>query len=242
MFENHKRVTAKVRVRPRNGLRTCSHVTVAAMNEYEPSPAALLIAKVRRGAGTSVRAAARDIGLSEGRWRQIEKGYQQVTADVRAPVNTPPDTLARMAASLRIAPEQLRVVGAGEVADLVEHIRDRGPQYDIDWSDPQRVGDAIGEFHDRIELLERTVQKIQDQLRKEGEDRADDPAATSQTGVSPVGEPSSEGGSERQDVVTPLRPPIDYNAPPKAARRGGPAHPPDDTTGEESQLPPEDGD
>ena len=95
------------------------------------------------------------------------------------------------------------------------------------------------------------------------------PAATSQAGVSPVAEPSPEGGSGHLSVVPEAGdtskpeegledepPPFKY--PPdhewtddvqsnldehaNAARRGEPHQKPDTTTGEESQLPPEDED
>lgn len=44
----------------------------------------------------SMREAAKRAGMSDGRWRQIVKGYQG-TGTGRIPVVAPDDTLARMA-------------------------------------------------------------------------------------------------------------------------------------------------
>ncbi|SKJ41228.1 Uncharacterised protein [Mycobacteroides abscessus subsp. massiliense] len=65
----------------------------------------------------SARRAAELSGISEGRWRQIIKGYQQVTSDVRAPVRAPAETLARMAWTVDASPEQLREVGRADAAE-----------------------------------------------------------------------------------------------------------------------------
>lgn len=81
-----------------------------------PTRAAALIDAARDASGVSVRAAAKAAHLSEGRWRQIAKGYQRVTKDVVAPVNAPPTTLAKMAHVVGVSSEQLRVVGAEDVA------------------------------------------------------------------------------------------------------------------------------
>lgn len=48
----------------------------------------------------SVRGAAKLASISEGRWRQLEAGHQQVGGDVRIPVRPRGDTLARVARAL----------------------------------------------------------------------------------------------------------------------------------------------
>lgn len=68
----------------------------------------------------SVRKAAEQAGISEGRWRQIVKGYQQVTSDVRAPVRAPADTLARMAKVVGATPEQLRNANREDAAEELQ--------------------------------------------------------------------------------------------------------------------------
>ena len=85
-----------------------------------PSAAADLIEKARVSRGISVRKAARVAGLSEGRWRQIAKGYQQVTSAVRAPVNAPPETLARMARAVGLPRAAMEEAGAAEVVAAME--------------------------------------------------------------------------------------------------------------------------
>lgn len=67
------------------------------MSEYEPSQTAQAIERARMARKMSVRRAAAVAGMSEGRWRQIAKGYQSAAKGVRVPVNAPPETLARMA-------------------------------------------------------------------------------------------------------------------------------------------------
>lgn len=73
--------------------------------EHEPSASVRLIERARLASGTSVRTAARRAGISEGRWRQIAKGYQQVTKEVRAPVRAPVETVARMALAVGLTPD-----------------------------------------------------------------------------------------------------------------------------------------
>lgn len=63
----------------------------------------------------SARQAAERAGISEGRWRQITKGYQ-ATAGGRIPVPGPVDTLARMARVVGVAPEQMAAAGRDDVA------------------------------------------------------------------------------------------------------------------------------
>lgn len=87
--------------------------------EYAPSAAAELIERRRLSRGVSVRRAAKRAELSEGRWRQIAKGYQQAARGVRVPVNAPVETLARMASAVELHSDELDVVGAHEVAALV---------------------------------------------------------------------------------------------------------------------------
>jgi len=60
----------------------------------EPPPWGLLIGAALRRAGMSAREAARQAGLSEGRWRQITGGDQVVSPGVYAPVHGPAATLA----------------------------------------------------------------------------------------------------------------------------------------------------
>ncbi|BBZ80039.1 hypothetical protein MANY_53760 [Mycolicibacterium anyangense] len=71
----------------------------------------------------SVTRAAKLAGISEGRWRQIAKGYQQATKDTRIPVIAPPDTLARMADVVGSSPQELREAGRDDAADDLERLQ-----------------------------------------------------------------------------------------------------------------------
>lgn len=87
-------------------------------NEFEPPESVRRIERARLAKGVSVRRAAKVAGLSEGRWRQIAKGYQQVTKGVRAPVSAPVDTLARMALAVGLEPQQFD----GELAEAMRAV------------------------------------------------------------------------------------------------------------------------
>lgn len=73
--------------------------------------------RTKEGPPLTVRAAAREAGISESRWRQIVSGYRQETAELRVPVRAPARTLARMARVVGSTPEQLREVGRDDAAD-----------------------------------------------------------------------------------------------------------------------------
>lgn len=80
---------------------------------------AKLIDELRRKVrpGMSVRKAAAAAEISEGRWRQIIKGYNQVDKQTSVPVRAPASTLARMARAVGATPDQLREVGRDDAAD-----------------------------------------------------------------------------------------------------------------------------
>lgn len=138
MFENHTAVVAKKREGARSGLRSPPHGRLLGMENddpLKPSRAAELIESRRLALGASVRKAAAAAELSEGRWRQIAKGYQIAAQGVRVPVNAPPDTLARMAAAVRVRPDEMEKVGHPQVAQLMRFMADG----------PPRVGAPAGE-------------------------------------------------------------------------------------------------
>lgn len=80
---------------------------------------ALITAACRRGR-MSARQAARQAGISEGRWRQITSGYQVVSPGEYAPVRGPAATLARMAAVAGVTPAELRAAGREDAAQALE--------------------------------------------------------------------------------------------------------------------------
>lgn len=91
-------------------------------HDLQPSRAAQLIESRRLALGLSVRKAAAAAELSEGRWRQIAKGYQTAARGVRVPVNAPDETLARMAAAVRVHPDEMEEAGHPQVAAVMRYM------------------------------------------------------------------------------------------------------------------------
>ncbi|HEY1616383.1 MAG TPA: hypothetical protein VGG25_02130 [Streptosporangiaceae bacterium] len=98
----------------------------------EPPPWGVLLASRLATAGLSARRAARQAGISEGRWRQIASGYQVVSPGVYAPVRGPAGTVAAMAAVAGLTPAQLRAAGRDDAARLLaaRDASDRGDLLD----------------------------------------------------------------------------------------------------------------
>jgi transcriptional regulator with XRE-family HTH domain len=65
-----------------------------------------LIRRARHESNLSVRGAAQAAGFSEGLWRQLEKGYRQVTADVSVPTNPRPSTVRAAARAVGLDVEE----------------------------------------------------------------------------------------------------------------------------------------
>jgi transcriptional regulator with XRE-family HTH domain len=87
-------------------------------------PEGELIRSARKAAGLSIREAARRIRLSEGRWRQIESGYQTVARGVYHPSPGPADTVARMARVVDLTPEALDDKGRADAADELRKLNE----------------------------------------------------------------------------------------------------------------------
>lgn len=87
----------------------------------EQPPEGRLIADAADHMNLSIRAAARQAGISYGRWRQIVMGYQNVSPGSFAPVRAPARTLARMAAVVGVTPEQMET--QGQRSDAAEFMR-----------------------------------------------------------------------------------------------------------------------
>lgn len=122
MFENHMRVIAKPRETAKGWTSHGCALQTEQVSELDPPPEALLIERLRNEARPklSIRAAAEAAGISDARWRQIAKGHNQASKDVRVPARAPAGTLARMAKIVGATPEQLREVGREDAADELE--------------------------------------------------------------------------------------------------------------------------
>lgn len=95
------------------------------MARPQPPPWGALITSAIKRAGLSARSAARQAGISEGRWRQLTSGYQVVSPGVYAPVHGPAPTLARMAAVAGLSAGQLQEAGRDDVAAILTRQRER---------------------------------------------------------------------------------------------------------------------
>lgn len=87
--------------------------------ENMETPEGKLIGEATRAARKSVRKVADEAGISEGRWRQIVKGYQSVSAGNVIPVKAPAGTLAKMARAVGVTPEQLIEVDRADAAQAL---------------------------------------------------------------------------------------------------------------------------
>lgn len=92
----------------------------------EQPPEGKLIEDAAGNLDISIREAARRADISYGRWRQIVKGYQNVSPGVYAPVrNAPAKTVARMAAVVGVLPAQLTEAGREDAARALEAMQRR---------------------------------------------------------------------------------------------------------------------
>lgn len=93
----------------------------------ERPPEGKLIADAADRLSLSIREAARRAGISYGRWRQIVTGYQNVSPGVYAPVHAPARTLARMAAVVGVAPDQMEDAGRPDAAGIMRQAAPPAP-------------------------------------------------------------------------------------------------------------------
>ena len=85
----------------------------------------------------SIREAAKRAGISYGRWRQIVKGYQNVSPGSYAPVHAPAKTLAKMAVVVGVTAEQMET--DGQRPDAAEAMRQQAASRPAEPPAPLRV-------------------------------------------------------------------------------------------------------
>lgn len=78
-----------------------------------------MIERAAKADGRSIRKLAANAGISDGRWRQITKGWQTGHGGGRVPVRPPDETLARMAWVLGLSPDSLVEVLRFDAASLL---------------------------------------------------------------------------------------------------------------------------
>lgn len=135
------------------------------MNEQartQPPEGSLIAAALKRST-LSQRAAAKKAGISDVRWRQIVAGYER-KGGMDIPVQAPPETLARMARTVGVTPDQLVQAGRQDAADELRAIiasADKGVRH--------RVIEAALEGLS-AEEQEQVIQAYLDGLREGAED------------------------------------------------------------------------
>ncbi|WP_313276990.1 hypothetical protein [Timonella senegalensis] len=153
-----------------------------AKQELAPSRTATLIDGERKRLGYSIRHAAELANISEGRWRQIAKGYQQMAGGVRAPVNAPSETLARMAEAVKFTRESLvDALGPDESVDgLMSQVLDdmsrraRWAELSVVSGEPgtpdyfRDFESWVADLQERIESLEIEVEDLRSEGKKPG--------------------------------------------------------------------------
>lgn len=82
-------------------------------------PLGVRIRDERLRADLTIRESARRAGISEGRWRHLEEGYEPVRG-VRVPVRTTPRTIARIASVFDLPLAELLEVAGFDPDDAVE--------------------------------------------------------------------------------------------------------------------------
>lgn len=153
----------------------------------QPREGALIKASLKR-TGKSARKAAREAGMSEGRWRQIVDGYQIVSAGVYAPVRGPAETVARMASVAGVLPDDLEAAGRGDAAaELRASDEKRAAKADLstlpadlnDITNPTPAEAAMlavmaamrQEFHNEINSLRDEVEQLRSDREQDDRDQ-----------------------------------------------------------------------
>lgn len=125
--------------------------------ENKETPEGKVIAAATKASRKSVRRAAEEAGISEGRWRQVVKGYQSVSADVTIPVRAPAGTLAKMAQAVNVSAEELRSAGREDAARELVELEDNAKGYQ--WGE-QALRARVGELA-RYRREERGLSRAQ---------------------------------------------------------------------------------
>lgn len=119
----------------------------------------------------SIRKAAERAGISEGRWRQIVKGYQG-TGTGRLPVVAPDETIARMALAVGVTDSQLGEAGRPQAAEVLRQLLATSEQPDVELTQVS-TDRLLGEIRRRIE-------GVGDAVEDDAESRASSEAIESQ--------------------------------------------------------------
>ena len=127
----------------------------------------------------SVRNASFHAGISEGRWRQIAKGFQAITKDVKVPVSAPATTIARMARVVGATPGELAKAGRKDAAAELDAMINPSlwPRTENDSFEDEDPFDHANELEDIASELETRAGELRDladRMRSDREQRQDD--------------------------------------------------------------------
>ncbi|MEU8278166.1 hypothetical protein ACFYOK_37635 [Microbispora bryophytorum] len=144
-----------------------------------PPPEGALITAALKAAGISVRAAAGRVGISDGRWGQITRGYQNVGAGQYAPVRGPALTVAKMANVAGVTPQELEEAGRADAAEKLREIQSATAiphdtsRLAIEIRELQQQVDALmAELPpERREQLERLIAEEEQEIQRIRQDR-----------------------------------------------------------------------
>lgn len=124
------------------------------MTTPKPSAAVAAIDRMRQDEGLSIRQAARRAGISDGRWRQLAKGYSAAGGGMKIPANPTAETLAAMARAVGMPPEQLREFGEPEAARVLVGRAVRERDWEVDLSEVP-AEDLLAELSARLGVGDR---------------------------------------------------------------------------------------
>lgn len=157
MFEYDTRVSAKICRFFATRLRMPTLCIVSDMETPDQPAEARLIDDAQKSAipALSMRKAADIAGISDGRWRQIVKGYQG-TGTGRIPVVAPDETLARMALAVGVTAPQLAEAGRPGAAEVLQRLLAASelPDVELERVPTDRL---LGEIRRRIEGADHAV-------------------------------------------------------------------------------------
>ncbi len=167
MFENDMRVIAKLREECENSTSHRCAPHNGQVGEPAQPPEGALIERLRKAMqpSLSIRAAAKQAGMSGSRWTQIVRGYKQEKSDLRIAVQGPAKTVARMAHVVGATPDQLREVGRPDAAEELDKI--------VNWKKYVRPGFGAGSLRWRAELEQKPESEwtLEDHAFKQEEQR-----------------------------------------------------------------------
>lgn len=154
----------------------------------QPREGALIeAARERRVPRISIRKLAELAGISDARWRQIEKGYSTPRRGYHIPVTAPPETLGRMAHAVDVSAKELREAGRDDAADWFDNALGvggepaplvatrvetggyEGLELAIEGTPPELRAFALSLALDAIESVKRRADQLQPKERNENE-------------------------------------------------------------------------